>query len=111
MEIRKIEREIQEIRIYVLVLNTFGAAEEGEIVAVSDDYTRLVDWYNQQFNPEGCYMDGMWNKTFKKGSSIEWNNPCSSLELNDTYPFGHGIHDEWIPMETFYSIRSRCNFV
>lgn len=26
-------RATQEVRIYVLVLNTFGAAEEGEIVA------------------------------------------------------------------------------
>lgn len=104
-------RTIQEVRIYVLVLGTFGAAEEGEFVAVSDDYTRLVNWYNQQFNPKGCYRDGRWNKTFKKGSSIEWNNPCYSLALNDTCPFGHGIHDEWVPTETFYLIKSKCNFV
>ena len=37
-------RTTQEVRIYVLVVNTFGAAETGEIVAVSDDYNRLVDW-------------------------------------------------------------------
>ena len=48
-------RTTQEVRIYVLVLNTFGAAETGEILAVSDDYNRLVDWYNQQINPEGKY--------------------------------------------------------
>lgn len=39
-------RTIQEVRIYVLVLNTFRTAESGEIVAMSDDYNRLVDWYN-----------------------------------------------------------------
>ena len=63
-------REIQEVRIYVLVLNTFGAAETGEIVAVSDDYNRLVNWYNEQFNLEGKYRENGWCKTFKKGSSI-----------------------------------------
>lgn len=36
MEIRT--QTTQEVRIYVLILNTFGAAEEGEIVAISDDY-------------------------------------------------------------------------
>ena len=104
-------RNIQEVRIYVLVLNTFGSAKEGEIVAVSDDYNRLVDWYNQQINPEGKYRENGWYKTFKKGSLIEYNNPCRSLEPNATSPFGHGIHDEWIPMETFHLLRSRYNVV
>ena len=104
-------RTTQEVRIYVLVLNTFGAAETGEIVAVSDDYNRLVDLYNQQINPEGKYRENGWWKTFKKGSLIEYNNPCSSLKLNNTYPFGHGIHDEWIPMETFYLLSGRYNVV
>ena len=109
MEIRT--QTTQEVRIYVLVLNTFGAAEDGEIVAVSDDYNRLVDWYKAQFNPNGCYREGRYVKTFRKGSDIEWNNPCRSLELNDTYPFGHGIHDEWIPKDTFYLLNSRYNMV
>ena len=100
-------RNIQEVRIYVLVLNTFGAAEEGEIVAVSDDYNRLVNWYNEQSNPEGKYRENGWCKTFKKGSPIEYNNPCSSLELNNTYPFGHGIHDEWIALDEFYKLENR----
>lgn len=100
-------RTTQEVRIYVLVLNTFGAAEEGEIVAVSDDYNRLVDWYKDQFNLDGIYRDDRWNKTFKKGSPIEYNNPCSSLELNNTYPFGHGIHDEWIALDEFYKLENR----
>ena len=104
-------RTTQEVRVYVLVLNTFGAAETGEIVAVSDDYNRLVNWYNEQFNPEGKYREDGWLKTFRKGSLIEYNNPCSSLELNNTSPFGHGIHDEWIPIEQFYSLGNRYNVI
>lgn len=97
-------RTVEEVRIYVLVLNTFGAAETGEIVAISDDCNKLVSWYQDQFNPEGEYREEGWCKTFKKGSVIEYNNPCSSLELNNTYPFGHGIHDEWISLEQFHSL-------
>lgn len=107
MEIRTIE----EVRIYVLVLNTFGAVESGEVVAISDDYDKLVDWYKRQLNPKGTYQEDGWLKTFKKGSLIEYNNPCFSLELNNTYPFGHGIHDEWISLEQFYSLGNRYNVI
>ena len=107
MEIRAIE----EVRIYVLILNTFGAAEDSEIVAISDDYKKLVNWYKDQFNPEGPYRDGRYLKMFRRGSDIEWNNPCRSLSLNDTYPFGHGIHDEWISLKQFHSLGNRYNVI
>lgn len=99
-----------EAQIYVLVLNTFGAAEEGEIVAVSDDYNRLVSWYNDQFAQEGYREDG-WYKTFKKGSFIEYNNPCHTTALNETRPFGHGIHDEWVKFDDLDGIRNHFNWV
>ena len=103
-------RYIMQTRIYVLVLNTFGAAEEGEIVAVSDDYNRLVSWYNDQFAQEGYREDG-WYKTFKKGSPIEYNNPCATTALNETRPFGHGIHDEWVKLDDLDGIRNHFNWV
>ena len=104
-------RTVEEVRIYVLILNTFGAAEEGTVVAVSDNYNKLVSWYRDQFNPGGKYNEDGWVKTFRKGSLIEYNNPCSSLELNDTHPFGHGIHDEWISLEEFYSLGNTYNVI
>lgn len=97
-------RTITQVRLHVLVLNTFGAAEEGEIVAVSDDYNRLVSWYNDQFAQEGYREDG-WYKTFKKGSPIEYNNPCANTDLNKTRPFGHGIRDEWVKVDAVDRIR------
>ena len=103
-------RTSAEARIYVLVLNTFGAAEEGEIVAVSDDYNRLVSWYNDQFAQEGYSEDG-WYKTFKKGSPIEYNNPCATTALNETRPFGHGIHDAWVKFDDLDGIRNHFNWV
>ena len=38
-------RMAREVKIYVLVLNVFGNTL-GERVAISDDYDRLVNWYN-----------------------------------------------------------------
>lgn len=104
------ETIVPEVRVYVLVLNTFGAAEDREIVAVSDDYDRLVNWYNDQFAEEGYREDG-WYKTFKKGSLIEYNNPCATTVLNQTRPFGHGIHDEWVHLDVIDRIRERYHWV
>lgn len=103
-------RTIVEVRIFVLVLNTFGRAEECEVVAVSDDYDRLVNWYLDQFADDPYREEGFY-KTFKKGSFIEYNNPCGSLKLNDIRPFGHGIHDEWVSKDTYAKIQSKFNFV
>ena len=105
IETRTITRSITEVHVYVLVLNTFGAAEEGRVVAVSTDYNKLAEWYQEQFEPSGPYREDRWYKTFRKGSPIEYNNPCRSLELNNTRPFGHGIHDEWIPLEAYENLK------
>ncbi len=99
-----------QCRIYGLVLNNFGAAEDGEVVALPDDHDRLIHWYEDQF-AEKPYRDGQWYKRFKPGSSIEWFNPCINLNVNDTQPFGHGIHDEWIDVERLPLLQSNYNYV
>ena len=101
---------VTEVKIYVLVLNTFGAAEEGRIVAVSSDYQTLIDWYKSQF-ADKPYKDGVWLKHFKPGSLTECNNPCRSMKLNDTYPFGYGIHDEWVAEHNLHTIQSEYNWI
>lgn len=103
-------RQITQVRLYVLILNTFGAAESGNIVAVSDDYQRLVTWYQSQFADEP-YREDEWYKTFKKGSPIEYNNPCNSIELNDTNTWNHGIHDEWVLLDDLDIIRNNYLYV
>ena len=104
-------RTVQEGRIYILVLNPIdGAAEDGSIVAISDDYNRIVGWYQDQFASEQ-WKDGSWYKTFTRDSPLEWYNPCYSLELNDIQPFGHGIHDKWILLDDLYIVSSRYLFV
>ena len=103
-------RQITQVRLYVLILNTFGAAESGNIVAVSDDYQRLVTWYQSQFADEPYREDG-WYKTFKKGSPLEYHNPCGSVELNGTNIWNHGIHDEWVLLDDLDIIRNRYFYV
>ena len=99
-----------EVQIFVLVLNTFGRAEDVEVVAMSDDYERLVKWYKDQLAEEPYREDG-WYKVFKKGSPIEYNNPCSSLELNILDCYKCGIHDEWIDINNIANIRNHYRFV
>ena len=103
-------RIIVEVRIFVLVLNTFGRAEECEAVAISDDYDRLVDWYLNQF-ADDPYRDEGFYKTFKKGSKIEYNNPCGSVVLNNLNHFGQGIHDEWVSEDEYINIKNAYNFI
>ena len=93
-----------------MILNTFGRAEEGEVVAISDDYDRLVDWYLDQF-ADDSYRDEGFYKTFKKGSKIEYNNPCGSAVLNNLNHFGQGIHDEWVSEDEYINIKNAYNFI
>lgn len=99
-----------EVRIFVLILNTFGRAEECEAVAISDDYDRLVNWYLSQFAEEPYREEGFY-KTFKKDSYLEYNNPCDSIVLNQYNHYGQGIHDEWVSEDEYINIKNVYNFV
>lgn len=101
-------RQITEVHIYVLVLNTVGAAESCEIAAVSDDYQKLVDFYNSQLLPvnERFRNNVGFFRSFKEGPLYDLN-PCNSLELNDTSQFRHGIHDEWVNANNLDWIRNQ----
>lgn len=105
-------RTVTEVRVYKLVLNNMQAPkiEMGEIVAISGDYDKLVNWYNSQLAPQ-MWRDGRWGKTFAQGTPLEWYNPARSLELNDTYPFGHGISDEWVRESSLDGIMNRFTVI
>lgn len=104
-------RTIQQCRLYVLVLNKMTrSAESGEIVAVSDDYHKLVEWYNSQFS-EIPYNEDGWYKEFKKDSPLEWYNPVNNIGLNMTGYWVHGIHDEWIDIEELSLIQAKWFWV
>ena len=107
-----VTRTINEVKLYALVLNPMQAPkiEYGEVVAVSLDYDRLVEWYNSQKAPE-MWRDGRFGKTFAKGSPLEWYNSANSLEPDDTQPFGHGINTHWVREENLSRIISKYTFI
>lgn len=42
-------RQVVQVRIYILVMNSiYDRCEGGSIVAVSTDYDRLLQWYGDQ---------------------------------------------------------------
>lgn len=105
-------RQITEAHIYVLVLNTFEHAEERTIAAVSDDYQKLVDFYNSQLlSSNDQFRDELgFFHSFKEGP-LHNLNPCHSLKLNDNASFGHGIHDEWVNVCNLDRIRSQYYWI
>lgn len=104
-------RNVTQYHVYLLVLNTFGRAEEMGIAAVSTDYDHLVSWYHDQF-AESKWRDASgFIHTFKEGSPIENYNPCSSIVLNQLGCFGDGIKDEWVDQSSFETIPGRFYFL
>lgn len=100
-----------QVRVYVLVMNTFGAAESCRIAAVSFDYDKLVKKYMDDLLKEGIRDDMGYFHSFCKSSPFYNLNPCFNLELNHVNHWGHGIHDEWVPMSAIDEIRSRYYFI
>lgn len=104
-------RTITQVRMYKLILNPMtDCCESAHIVAISDDYTRLVNWYMGQLATVP-WRDDRWYKVFKSGSTIEWYNQCDRLGLNDVDYWGHGISDEWVSLETYENVRNGRIFV
>ena len=69
METREVHKI--EARIYVLILNTFGAAESGAVGAWSDNYQKLVEFYQSQLLPpnERFRDEGGFYHSFAHGPS------------------------------------------
>ena len=92
-------RTITQVHIYYLVLNTFGAAEDGAIVAISDERQKLVDYYNSQLLVEGVRDSAGYYHSFEEGSLYNYN-PC---DIDRIGLYGHGIHDEWVDENVYYN--------
>ena len=97
-------RTITQVRIYILVLNTFGRMEDGMIAAISGNYQDLVDLYNSQLLQEPYRDENGYYHTFNENGPLSRLNPCLSLELNEVDMFGYGIHDEWINEDKWYNL-------
>jgi hypothetical protein len=71
---------------YALLLNDMRSPniENISVIRVSDDKQELIDWYKEQ-EAEQPWRDGKWGKHFKKGSELEWCNPCNLDLINDYF--------------------------
>lgn len=106
-------RTIQQVKIYYLVLNhIMDMAESGRHVAFSLECENLKRFYeNEHCRPYSEIIHTYYgypqtfNKNFRKSGPLEWYNPIASLELNDGYPFGHGIRDMWINIDELEELR------
>lgn len=98
-------RTVTEVRVYALALNgVYDRCESGKIVAISTEYDKLVDFYNENLLKEGEEYRDENNilHRFKEGPLYNYN-PCFTLELNNVEYWGYGIHDEWVP-EDYYKV-------
>lgn len=117
-------RQITQVKIHKLVLNPMqDHTEAGNMVALSYERDKLIEWYKAQFAPEPWTDRGLnsfpakgdfggqhntdhaYHKVFSKGSPIEWYNACGE----DFIPqhFGHGIHEEWTTQEMLDNFLNR----
>ena len=104
-------RTITQVRIYKLILNPMaGRCEDGEIVAISGDYNRLVRWCEEQKAPTPYRDDDGWYRTFADGTPLHWYNPADTLELNCPDHWGHGITDEWVKEDVWSNISCSGRF-
>lgn len=93
-------RTINQVKFYVLYLNPVtGRCEDSIPIAASPDYEKLVDWYNNQKCEIYHDSDG-YNKSFEKGSSLEYYNPTNISIVNPDSLFGHGIFEQWLTVDT-----------
>lgn len=109
-------RSVTLFKVYLLIMNSiFSRAEQGEIVAVSTDYDKLVQWYQDQKCDQwedNSYGDHTYTKNFKKGSDLENYNPCNiGPESAHDDIFSHGIKSEWIDERSFNSLGNRFNLI
>jgi len=88
------KRTVEQVKIYTLVLNDIRATniEIGTLTPhVAYEQQHLIDFIKGEVE---SWKDGSWNKSFKKGSDLEWYNGLANVEDRDK--FGHGVNWEWI---------------
>jgi len=99
------KRIIEEYRIFYLSLaDMHGGVDKARPVVASYTLEELLDFYKKEREPWLDTNDSIdsygnkhsWNKTFKKGSMLEWYNDVVSLEPTEfPSPFG-GVGTVWV---------------
>ena len=95
-------RVIKQIKIWKLLMHAKNR-DEWDLVAVSADRQKIVDWYkNQQCDEYIEYVEKLGNypKFFKKGNPLEWYEPIENIEA-EVMDNEYGVSHEWINENEF----------
>lgn len=98
------KRTLEQVKVYKLLLNPITANyEKINIVALSYNENDLLKWYKSL--KVDLYEDGVWRKSFKKGSVLEFYNP---IDYSDYC----GVESEWTTEQAIrqYYIDAKCSY-
>jgi len=105
-------RTITEVKTFKLILNPIHErCEHGQIVVISTDRDKIIEFYNNELVPGGYTDEGInawdnsvkiWHKQFRRNGPLEWFNPVSDI-LNGLDMHHHGISYEWIEEDTYHN--------
>lgn len=100
-------RDVKQIKIWGLILNTMGAAESGNLVAVASSEQALKDFYYSQ-QMENTELINGYRYTFKEGPLRNYN-PSGTQPVSEDI-FGHGIFSQWVNEDEIRSDVYRVDF-
>lgn len=99
------------IKLYLLYLNPMvGRAEDRSLAAVSDEFEKLLNFYNESLDPNPQRDSSGYYHTFKEDSPLYWLNPqpFSAPGLNS---LGQGVDVDWVDVEALPEIKNRYFFI
>jgi len=100
-------RQIEQVKIYGLILNTMGRAEDGALVALASSEEALREFYQSQLL-ETSERIGSWCYSFKEGVLRSYNP--SGLQDASEHHYGHGIFNQWVQREDIKQSVYRVDF-
>ena len=100
-------RQIEQVKIYGLILNTMGRAEDGALVALASSEEALRGFYQSQLLEKTESIDS-WSYSFKEGKLRRYNP--SGLQDASEHHHGHGIFSQWVQRKNINQSVYRVDF-
>lgn len=99
-------KDITQVKVYWLILNTFWRAEDWELVALSYSLEKLKEWYDEQLLEESERIN-WWSYSFKEDSILRnynpwWINSADSIFWH--WYFSQRI-EEWVIRSDMYFVK------
>ena len=100
-------RTVEQVKVFGLILNTFGKAEDGRLVALASTEEALKNWHDSQMleQPERI---GRWLYNYKEGE-LRNCNPDVWMHVSK-HVFGHGWFVQWVNVDELRTDIFRVDF-